>query len=356
MTQTMTKAPVSPPASPVTETRPEAPRAPLTPPIAEKRQHAVTQHGMTRQDPYHWLRADNWQEVMQAPETLPADIRAISRGRERLFRRSLRGAAGGADRDASTARSAAASKKTTAASRRPTAPFAYNSRMLEGKQYPLEVRTPRDGGAETVLLDCNAEAGENYFGFGGGEHSPDHRLLAWAADRQGSEYYTIHIRDLATGKDTGEVITEAADGGVWSADSRCIYYTEFDESHRPFRVRRHRLGTQQAEDEIIFEEADPGFFVGVGETLSRKYITSSTPTTTRRRKCWLIDASDPAAQPRLVSARLTEREYDIEERDGVLYILHQCRRGRGLQDRHRAGRRAGRRELGRPRAASRRAC
>ena len=98
-----------------------------------------------------------------------------------------------------------------------------------------------------MLLDCNVEAGDGYFGFGGAEHSPDHRLLAWAADRQGSEYYTIHIRDLATGKDTGEVI----DGdrrrrrrGRRTAGR--IYYTEFDDSHRPFRVRRHVLGTPQA--------------------------------------------------------------------------------------------------------------
>jgi len=133
------------------------------------------------------------------------------------------------------------------------------------------VRTPRDGGPETVLLDCNVEAGEGYFGFGGSDHSPDHKLLAWAADRQGSEYYTIRIRDLATGKDTDEVIVDAADGGTWSLDGRAIYYTEFDESHRPFRVRRHQLGTPQSADEIVFEEADPGFFVSVGETLSRKF-------------------------------------------------------------------------------------
>ncbi|MCB1513037.1 MAG: hypothetical protein KDJ36_19245, partial [Hyphomicrobiaceae bacterium] len=47
-----------------------------TPPIAERRPHAATHHNVRREDPYHWLRAGNWQEVMQAPDTLPADIRA----------------------------------------------------------------------------------------------------------------------------------------------------------------------------------------------------------------------------------------------------------------------------------------
>ncbi len=73
--------------------------------------------------------------------------------------------------------------------------------MLEGKQYPLLVRTPRDGGAETVLLDCNVEAGDELFRLWRRRARPDHRCSAWAADRQGSEFYTIHIvRDLATGK------------------------------------------------------------------------------------------------------------------------------------------------------------
>src|SRR5690606_33609106 len=137
-------------------------------------------------------------------------------------------------------------------------PFAYNSRTEEGKQYPLIVRTPRGGGPEQVLLDCNAEAGDGYFGFGGAEHDPSHRLLAWSADRNGSEYYTLNIRDLETGTDTREQLEDIAGGGVWSADSRCLYYTEYDDNHRPFRVRRHRLGTPQADDEILYEESDPG--------------------------------------------------------------------------------------------------
>ena len=53
----------------------DTPKPPISPPLAERRQHAITQFGVTRDDPYSWLRADNWQEVMQAPETLPADIR-----------------------------------------------------------------------------------------------------------------------------------------------------------------------------------------------------------------------------------------------------------------------------------------
>ncbi|MDF2983761.1 MAG: hypothetical protein K0Q69_3533 [Devosia sp.] len=289
-----------------------------TPPVAERRQHATTHHGITRQDPYHWLRADNWQEVMQDPSTLPADIRsyveaenayfaeAFETAHEALTDKIYREIRGRIKEDESGIPSA-------------DGPWAYNSRMEEGKQYPILVRTPRDGGDEEVLLDCNVEAGDGYFGFGGGDHDPSHRLLAWSADRQGSEFYTLHIRDLATGKDTGEIIEDVAGGGVWSADSSAIYYSEYDDNHRPFRVRRHVLGTPQADDEIVYEEKDPGFFVGVDETLSRNYIVIDAHDH-QTSEFWLIDTRT-GGTPKLVSPRLTDREYDVEDRDGVFYIL-----------------------------------
>jgi len=289
-----------------------------TPPVAERRQHAASNHGVTRQDPYHWLRADNWQEVMQDPSTLPADIRSYIEAEnayvaetfetphEALVDKIYREIRGRIKEDESGIPSA-------------DGPWAYNSRMEEGKQYPILVRTPRDGGDEQILLDCNVEAGDEYFGFGGGDHDPSHRLLAWSADRQGSEFYTLHIRDLATGADTGEVIEDVAGGGVWSADSSAIYYSEYDDNHRPFRVRRHVLGTPQADDEIVYEEKDPGFFVGVDETLSRNYILIDAHDH-QTSEFWLIDTRTGGA-PKLVSPRLVDREYDVEDRDGVFYIL-----------------------------------
>ncbi len=298
-----------------------APKTPLAPPVAERRQHAVTQFGVVRDDPYAWLRADNWQEVMQAPEQLPGDIRQYLEAENSYVAEAFETPQAELT-DAIYKEIRGRIKEDDSGLPDKDGPWAYNSRMLEGQQYPLIVRTPRDGGTESVLLDCNVEAGESYFGFAAADHSPDHRLLAWAADRQGSEYYTIHIRDLATGKDTGEVIIETGGDPVWAPDATALYYTEFDDSHRPFRVRRHQLGTPQTADEIVYEEADPGFFVGVGETLSRKFITIDVHDH-QTSEVWLIatDGPDAGGSPRLVSQRLVEREYDVEERGGLLYLL-----------------------------------
>ncbi|WP_316359461.1 S9 family peptidase [Devosia sp.] len=288
-----------------------------TPPVATRKPHVVTFHDIRREDPYHWLRAANWQEVMQQPETLDGEIRAYLEA-ENAFYEAEFGEPTAALQETIYKEIRGRIKEDDSGIASPDGPFAYNSRMLEGKQYPQIVRTARHGGPETVLLDCNVEAGEGYFGFAGAEHDRSHRYLAWAADRAGSEYYDIVIRDLETGRDSAEVIKDTAGSYVWSNDSKAIYYTEYDDNHRPYRVRLHVIGTDQASDPIIFEEKDPGFFVGVGRTLSDKFIVIDAHDH-QTSECWLIDAELGGA-PRLVAPRVTDREYDIDERDGVLYI------------------------------------
>jgi len=288
------------------------------PPIAARKPHQATEHGISRTDDYAWLRADNWQEVMTAPETLDPEIRAYLDAENTYFETEFEKPTAELQ-DTIYKEIRGRIKEDDSGIPTDDGPYAYNSRMLEGQQYPLIVRTPRGGGTEEILLDCNIEAGDGgYFGFGGGDHDPSHKFLMWAADRQGSEFYTILIRDLATGKDIEDRVERANGGGVWSNDSKSYYYSELDDNHRPFRVRRHVVGTPQADDEIIYEEKDPGFFVGIGETLSRKYFVISAHDH-QTSEAWLIDAENPGA-PRLVAARVEDREYDVDERDGLLYI------------------------------------
>ncbi|KFL29392.1 peptidase S9 [Devosia riboflavina] len=291
--------------------------SPITPPQAKRVPHSHTHHGVTREDPWAWLRAENWQEVMQNPETLDPEIRAYLDA-ENAYYEDQFGKPTADLQEKIYKEIRGRIKEDDSGVPSPDGPWAYNSRMLEGKQYPQVVRTPRNGGAETVLLDCNVEAGEDYFGFAGADHDMSHRYLAWAADRAGSEYYDIVVRDLETGLDSPEVIKDTAGGYVWSNDSKAIYYTEYDDNHRPYRVRRHVIGTEQSSDPIIYEESDPGFFVGVGKTQNDKFIIIDAHDH-QTSEVYLIDA-EKGGEPRLVAPRLTDREYDVEERDGLLYI------------------------------------
>ncbi len=275
-------------------------------------------HGVTWTDDYAWLRADEWREVMRDPKRLPADIRAhleaendhadaFFAGKRAMVRRLVKEMRGRIKEDDGSPPA-------------PDGPYAYLVRHRTGGQHPILSRMPRAGGEETILLDGDAEAAGGYFALGGAAHSPDHALLAWSADTAGAELYTIRVRRLADGVDLDDAVREAEGAAVWAADARSFFYVARDADHRPSRVFRHVLGTDQSADALVYEEPDPGFFVGIGATRSRAFLVIDCHghTTSEAR---LIPLDRPDAPPRLVAARETGVEYAVEHRGDRLLIL-----------------------------------
>ena len=291
----------------------------MNPPIAAKRPVTSTQHGVTRTDDYAWLRADNWQEVMRDPSVLASDIRAY------LEAENSHTDAAMADTEALQATLFAEMrgriKEDDSSVPSPDGPFAYAMRFTEGAEQPMVVRTPREGGVETLLLDGNKLAeGRAYLRLGSADHSPDHKLLAYAYDDKGSEYYTLHVRDIASGDDLADTIEATTGGGVWAADSRTLFYTVLDDNHRPCRVYRHVVGTPPSEDVLVFEEQDPGFFLGVGQTQSSRYILIDSHDH-ETSEIHLLDAEDPTGTPQRIAERKTAEEYSVDHSGDTLYIL-----------------------------------
>jgi oligopeptidase B len=201
----------------------------------------------------------------------------------------------------------------------PDGPWAYNTRFVVGGQYPLVVRTPRDGGDEQVLIDGNMEAaGQAYWQLGSATHSPDHRWLAYAVDDKGSELFTLRIRDLSTGKDLDDAIP-ATRGGVWAADNATLFYVRLDDNLRPLTVWRHVRGTPASADVCIYEEEDTGFYVGVGKTQSGRFVTIDIHDH-QTSEIHLIDAEEPLGPPRLVAPRRQGHEYGVEHNGERLFI------------------------------------
>lgn len=300
------------------------PQSPLTksdvihPPVAAKEATASHWHGIEIRDDYAWLRAANWQEVMRDPARLPERIRTHLEAENAFTDLVL---APTNDLQAALFEEMKARLKPDDSQvPTPDGPYAYFWRFVPGKQYTELLRTPRDGGEETILFDGNAEAqGKSYWDLGGSQHSPDHRLLAFATDDKGSELYTIRIRNLETGADLPDVIEDTRGDFVWSKDSRTLLYVKIDENHRPRSVWRHVLGTPASSDALVYEEPDGSFFVSLGKTQSGDWIIidAHDHETSEVR---LIDASDPTSAPRLVSARSKGHEYDVEHHDDRLVI------------------------------------
>ena len=281
------------------------------PPRVEKRPRVETWHGHEKRDDYHWLKAENWQEVMHDPSVLPQDIRAVLEG-ENAYHEAVM-----ADtkplQDKLFGELKGRIKEDDSSVPAPEGAYDYYSSFVKGGQHPRYCRKPRGAeGPEELLLDGNALAkGREYFRFGGTDLSPDHKLIAWSFDGNGSEFYELRVRDTATGQDMADILENTAGDAVWAADGKSFFYTLQDDNHRPLKTYRHVLGTRQDEDVLVYEEKDTGKFTGVSITNSEKWIAIDSHDHDTS-EIWLIDAEKPFDAPRLVAERNPGIEYDIE--------------------------------------------
>jgi len=136
--------------------------------------------------------------------------------------------------------------------------------------------------------------------------------LAYAVDIKGSEYYDIAVKDLATGEILPDRLPNTQGDFVWANDSATLFYTVLDEKHRPSKVFRHCLGSDVSNDVLIYEEADPGFFVGLSKTESRRFLLISAHDHTTS-EVQVIPADAPETPPRIIAPREQDVEYDLSD-------------------------------------------
>ena len=288
------------------------------PPRAEIRPVSFGVHGTRIRDNYAWLKADNWKDVLKDATLLPPDIADHLRAENTFTKAAL----GDLDelREQLVGEMRGRIKEDEASVPRPDGRYAYSSRYREGAQHPLICREPRDGGPEEILLDGDAEAaGTAYFDLAGTVHSADHGKLAWSADRSGSELYTIRVRDLEIGRDGPDEVRATSGDVVWAQDGASFYYVEVDANHRPVRVKRHALGTDQADDVLVYEEAQTGWFVSIGTTTSRRFMVIRV-SDHETSESWLVDLEETSGEPRLVAERTPLVLYSVEHHGSDLII------------------------------------
>jgi oligopeptidase B len=279
-----------------------------TPPVAKKDPVRIEQLGRVRVDEYAWMKDENWQRVMRDPTVLRADIRRHLEAENAYFEAILK----------STEPLQATMfeemkgriKEDDSSVPMPDGPWEYYTRFEKGAQHPLQVRRPRGGGAEQVLLDEDAEAqGKAYYAVAAASATPDHKLFVWAEDDQGSEYYTIKVKDLATGALLGTNVETSTGGFTFSPDSEWLFWTFRDENGRPTKI--YRRPVRGGEDVLVYEEQDPGMFIGVSRTLSDKWIVigAGNQETSEAR---LIPGEQPTAAPVVFAPRETGVRYELD--------------------------------------------
>jgi oligopeptidase B len=287
-------------------------QAQMQPPIAAKRPHSFTHHGITVEDPYNWLKDPGY------PKVDNADVLAYLKAENAYFEAQMAPLAGltGTLFDELKGRV----KQDDASVPVPQGAFEYWWQFKPGEQYRTWARRPKAGGAEQLVLsEPDLAKGHDYFRLGAQSISPDGRLIAYATDTNGSERFTIRIRDIAAGKDI-ETVTSISVGSIeWSADSKAIVWTEVNDNWRRIKARLHVLG-QTGEDRVLYEETeDKGFGVSTAKSQDGKWIIIST-TDHVTSEVRLVPAANPAAAPILVQRRKAGVAYDVDVRGQTIFI------------------------------------
>lgn len=284
----------------------------LTPPLAARRDHSFTVHGVTIDDPYAWLKDPNY------PEVTDPDVLAYLEAENAYFEAVM--APHAPLVEAIYQEMKGRIKEDDLSVPQKDGDWYYWTAFETGGQYRKWWRRPVAGGADELLLDEPALAeGKEYFRLGAFSVSNDGTKLAYAIDDNGSERFTIRVKDLTSGEHLPDTIPGMLSDIVWTTDDSAFLYGLANAQWRTDNARLHRLGTDPAEDIELYKEADEGFRVSVGETSARNWIVIGTGdhVTSEVR---LVPANDPTAEPILIAPRKVGREYDVDEHDGTLFI------------------------------------
>ena len=285
-----------------------APNSPPPPPVAKKVHTENHINGGNLVDDYGWLRNKSNPEVAQYLEAENAYADAIMKPTEALQQKLY-------DEMISHI------KETDVNVPYRQGGYFYYSRWEKGKQYPIYARKKGSvTGAEEITLDQNQLAiGEKFMSLGIYEPSPDANWLAYTTDNTGFRQFRLHVRDLRSGKDLPDT-AEKVGSLAWASDNQTLFYTvEEDKTKRQYRLYRHKVGADSSKDDLIYEEKDERFNIGVQRARSGKFLLLEIGSHTTSEVRYL-DAAMPAGDWKIIEPRRQDIEYYADDIGENFYI------------------------------------
>ncbi|WP_088241924.1 S9 family peptidase [Calothrix rhizosoleniae] len=281
----------------------------VVPPVAEKQPQILELHGDRRVDNYFWMRDQENPQVISYLEAENAYTDAMMQHTQglqtQLYEEIL---ARIKERDLSVPY-----RKDD---------YYYYSRTEEGKAYPIYCRKrgSLDAGEE-VLLDQNQLAnGHEFCDLGVLAVSPNHQILAYSTDTTGAERYTLFFLDLNSHELYADIIEDTYFSLVWANDNKTVFYTTIDDANRPFKLFRHTLGCDVADDELIYHEPDDGYHLYVDKTRSQEYLLLTVGGSITSEIHYL-KADNPFGEFEVIAPRDTGILYDVEHHSDYFYIV-----------------------------------
>ncbi|PSW44829.1 oligopeptidase B [Photobacterium leiognathi subsp. mandapamensis] len=284
----------------------------LQAPIAKKIPHTMTIHDDTRIDNYYWMRDDNRAdpEIIAHLNAENAYTDAVMAHTEALQQQLFEEIKGRIVKDDNSVPVKQGN-------------YFYSSEVTGDNEYAISVRADDFNGTnKTVLLDINELAkNHEYYKISSLSVSQDENLLAYGEDTVSRRIYTIKVKNLATGEYLADEITGTSGSIAWQNDNKAFYYIKKDpQTLLGYQVYRHQLGTNQADDTLIFEETDPSFYTSIGKSKDNElvYIWHSSTETSAVS---IIDANDPNATATPFLEREEGLEYSISKLGQQFYVL-----------------------------------
>ena len=284
-------------------------------PIAPKRPKEIEQHGLTRVDNYFWMRYREDPEVLKYLHAEQDYLEEVMQHTKPLQEQLFQEMKGRIKEDDSSAPEKEGE-------------YIYYTRFETGKQYPFYCRKKGDLNApEEILLDQNELAGEkNFCRIGSFTISPDATKLAYSVDADGTEICTLYVKDLTTGALLPEVIMNTYGnvyghtGAEWACDGKSFFYVTRDAALRPYRIYRHILGSDPAQDALLYEEKDETYFLWLTQSRSKAYILAYLHSTTTDE--WIYLPNDgTTTEFKIFEPRTPGIEYQVEHAGDRFFVI-----------------------------------
>ena len=278
----------------------------IEPPKAKIEEHTTSIHGIELKDNYFWLRGKEKPEVIEYLKAENAYKDSMT-AHTNDFQKELY--------DEMVARI----NETDLSVPVKNGDYYYYSRTVQGKNYPIYCRKKGNlEAAEEILLDANTEAeGKKYFSLGAFKISPNHNMLAYSVDSDGSEYYDIFFKNLETGEVSEDVILKTGGTVVWANDNATVFYTMLDKAHRPHQLQRHQINEKGST--LIYQEDDERYFLGASKSKDDAYVYLNLGSKITDETHFL-DANHPTSEFKIFAPRKQGEEYDITHHKGKFYI------------------------------------
>jgi len=292
-----------------------------TPPNATKKPHEMTIHGDTRVDDYYWMRLTDEQKSAIEKDSHTQEVLDYINAENAYTQKHLKHTEKFQNDlfDEIVGRI----KKDDESVPYLDNGYFYYTRNEKGKEYAIHCRKKGSlDSKEEILLDENVLAkGHDYFAVGGLDVSPDNQWMSYGVDLVSRRIYTIYFKNLVTGDVLKQTIPNSTGSVAWANDNKTVFYTSKNEvTLLPEKIWRHKVGTDSAKDELVYEEKNESFYNGVYRSKSGEFIIIYN-SSTLVNDYHILPANEPDGDFKKFTARETKHEYSIDHYQDKFYII-----------------------------------